>query len=47
MILGSHPHIVGPMELKTVTVDGAEKNVFVAYSLGNFLAAMERKTRHT
>lgn len=42
VILGSHPHIVGPMEMKTVTVDGEEKNVFVAYSLGNFLAAMER-----
>lgn len=42
VILGSHPHIVGPMEFKTVTVDGEEKHVFVAYSLGNFLAAMER-----
>lgn len=43
VILGSHPHIVGPMEMKTVTVDGEEKNVFVAYSLGNFLAAMGRE----
>ena len=42
VIIGSHPHIVGPMEMQTVTVDGEEKNVFVAYSLGNFLAAMER-----
>lgn len=43
VILGSHPHIVGPMELRTVTVDGVEKEVFIAYSLGNFLAAMTRE----
>ena len=42
VILGTHSHIVGPMEMRTVTVDGKEKNVFIAYSLGNFLAAMER-----
>lgn len=42
VILGSHSHIVGPMEKRTVTVDGEEKEVFVAYSLGNFLSAMER-----
>lgn len=42
VILGSHPHIVGPMEERTVTVDGREKNVFVAYSLGNFLSAMDK-----
>lgn len=43
VILGSHPHIVGPMKMETVTVDGQEKQVFVAYSLGNFLAAMTRE----
>lgn len=43
VILGSHPHMVGPMEQRTVTVDGEEKNVFIAYSLGNFMAAMERE----
>lgn len=42
VILGSHSHIVGPMEKRTVTVDGEDKEVFVAYSLGNFLSAMER-----
>ena len=41
-ILGSHPHIVGKMEERTVTtVDGENKNCFVAYSLGNFFSTME------
>lgn len=40
VILGSHSHVVGPMERKTVTVDGAQKEVFIAYSLGNFFSAM-------
>ncbi len=40
VILGSHPHIVGGMETRTVTVNGQEKEVFLAYSLGNFLSGM-------
>lgn len=41
-IIGSHSHIVGPMEEETVTtVDGVEKTCFVAYSLGNFFSAMD------
>ena len=40
VILGTHSHMVGPMETKTVTrSDGTEKEVFLAYSLGNFLAS--------
>ena len=43
VILGSHSHIVGPMEKKTVeTVDGETKEYFVAYSLGNFVASMTK-----
>jgi poly-gamma-glutamate synthesis protein (capsule biosynthesis protein) len=43
VILGSHSHIVGPMEMRTVTtVDGEEKEVFLAYSLGNFLSSMSK-----
>lgn len=39
VILGSHSHIVGKMEMRDVTtVDGEEKTCFVAYSLGNFCA---------
>ena len=41
-IIGSHSHIVGPMEEEQVTtVDGEEKMCFVAYSLGNFFSAMD------
>jgi len=42
VILGSHSHIVGPMEKRSVTVDGKSKDVFVAYSLGNFLSGMTK-----
>ncbi len=44
VILGSHSHVVGPMEERTVTtVDGETKNVFIAYSLGNFLSSMNKE----
>lgn len=42
VILGSHPHIVGKMELRDVKVGGKDKKVFIAYSLGNFLVGNER-----
>ena len=39
IIIGNHPHILQPMESKTLTrEDGSEKQVFVIYSLGNFMA---------
>ena len=39
VILGSHSHLVGPMQEETVkTEDGTEKTCFVAYSLGNFIS---------
>ena len=44
IILGSHPHYLQPYETRTVTtVDGEEKQVFVAYSLGNFMSAMSKE----
>ena len=44
VILGTHSHVVGPMETRTVeTVDGEEKECFVAYSLGNFFSYMPEK----
>ncbi len=42
VILGSHPHVVGPMESRTVNIDGESKEVFIAYSLGNFFSSMTR-----
>lgn len=38
MVLGSHPHVLQPIEIQTVTVDGKEKKCCVAYSLGNFIS---------
>jgi len=44
VILGSHPHIVGPMETMEVeTSDGEKKECFVAYSLGNFISSMNKE----
>lgn len=43
VILGSHTHVVGPMETMEVkTVDGEDKECFVAYSLGNFISDMSK-----
>ena len=39
IILGNHSHVPQPMEKRTIELeDGTEKEVFVIYSLGNFLA---------
>jgi hypothetical protein len=38
-IIMSHTHSLERMETRTVTVDGAEKTVFIAYSLGNFMSS--------
>ena len=44
VILGSHSHIVGPMEMIEVeTTEGEKKNCFVAYSLGNFISSMSKQ----
>lgn len=43
VILGSHPHVLQPMEKKTVTLeDGSTKNCFVIYSLGNFMSGQNK-----
>ena len=39
VILGSHPHVLEPMEKRTITLeDGTTKDGFVIYSLGNFVS---------
>jgi len=39
IILGSHPHVLQPMEKRTITLsDGSKKDGFVIYSLGNFMS---------
>ncbi|MEA4965261.1 MAG: CapA family protein [Oscillospiraceae bacterium] len=43
VILGSHSHMVGPMELQSVTrTDGTVKEVLLCNSLGNFLSSASR-----
>lgn len=38
IILGNHPHVLEPMEKRTVTLeDGTTKECFVIYALGNFI----------
>ena len=44
IILGSHPHVLQPMEVKEFTMpDGTKKNVFTIYSLGNFMSGQDKK----
>lgn len=39
IILGSHPHVLEPMEKRTITLnDDTTKDGFVIYSLGNFVS---------
>lgn len=39
IILGSHPHVLEPLEKRTVTLaDGTTKDGFLIYSLGNFMS---------
>lgn len=49
VILGCHPHVPEPMEMKTVTMeDGTTKSGFVIYSMGNFFSAQTfPNTRNT
>ena len=43
VILGSHPHVLQPMEKRTVTLaDNSTKDCFVIYSLGNFMSAQKK-----
>ncbi len=40
LIIGSHPHVIQPMEFRTNRYY-PEKNVFLVYSLGNFISNMK------
>ena len=44
IIFGSHPHVLQPMERRTVTRDGKEKDAFIIYSLGNFISNQRNET---
>lgn len=44
IILGSHPHVLEPMELKEVSLEGGTKKTgFVIYSLGNFMSGQTKE----
>lgn len=49
IILGSHPHVLEPMEKRTITLeDGTTKDGFVIYSLGNFVSGqVAENTKNT
>lgn len=49
IILGSHPHVLQPMEKRTITLaDGSTKEGFVIYSLGNFMSGQTKeRTRNS
>jgi len=43
LVIGSHPHVIQPMERKTVRYREKEKEVAVYYSLGNFISNQRRR----
>ena len=44
IIFGSHPHVLQPMEKKTITLENGDiKDVFVIYSLGNFMSGQTKE----
>jgi len=44
IVLGSHPHVLEPMEKRTIELeDGTTKDGFLIYSLGNFCSAQKDK----
>lgn len=46
IILASHPHVLQPIEYRTVTCeDNTTKTAFVAYSLANFISSQRTKPR--
>lgn len=46
IILGNHPHVIQPMERRNVVMeDGTEKEVFIIYSLGNFISNQQKQYR--
>lgn len=47
IVLGSHPHVLQPIDYKEVTrEDGTVANCFVIYSLGNFISSQKYDGAH-
>ena len=48
IILGSHPHVLQPMEIREVKLENGEiRKGFVIYSMGNFMSGQTQKNTHT
>jgi len=48
VVLGSHPHVIQPMETLEVTgEDGAQRIGFIIHSLGNFVSNQRERYRNT
>lgn len=46
IILGSHPHVIQPMEVRQIqNEDGTIRNGFVIYSMGNFISSQRTTPR--
>jgi hypothetical protein len=43
IILGGHPHVLQPYEVRNVEVAGVKKRVLYIYSLGNFISSQYRR----
>lgn len=43
IILGSHPHVVLPIDVGEMEVNGEKKDVLIAWSMGNFISYMAAK----
>lgn len=48
IVIASHPHVLQPMEMRSVTLDnGEEKTALVAYSMANFISSQRTEPRDT
>ncbi len=48
VVLGGHPHVLQPMQKRTVTLsDGSAKDGFIVYSLGNFISGQTKENTKT
>lgn len=47
LILGSHPHVLQPMEIREAQVNGKSKEVVILYSQGNFISAQRDRYKET
>lgn len=48
VVLGGHPHVIQPMEIRNVTtIDGEEKECFLIYSMGNFISNQRDRYRES